>query len=260
MDGVADGKLVWTVSAPADGTKPAYFNEDPKGAYFLMGYASKNISRVYMIGDTFEADGVTIKEENKVLNYEYHAFDNLNNQLSGSYGGLFGIYAPGRVRYIVFSKKNSQEGVAPSPYLLMKERHEIDDQYAQLTSAEYALTDVDYKRTDHISAKTNFSQNRIVVTTLGYDAGWHIKAKTTGASGHAIEEELKVYRLDGGFVGFLAPAGEVSYEFRYKTPYLGAGCALVATAFVGYGLVHVGWWLYVRQKKKKHLEEATSDA
>jgi len=255
-----DGKLVWTINAPSGNALPDYFNEDPTGAYFLMAYPSKNISRVYMIGDTFEEDGVTIKEENRVLNYEYHSFDNVNSQLSGSYGGLFGIYAPGRVRYIVFSKKNGDDGASPNPYLLMKERYEIEAQYAKLTSQEYALTDVDYKQTDYISAKTNFSESRIVVTTLGYDAGWHVTAKYTGDSGQAIEEKLQVYRLDGGFVGFIAPKGEVTYQFRYKTPYLGVGYALAGGAVVGYAMLHVGYFLYQRHQKKKHLEEPTSDA
>ena len=226
-----DGKLVWSL-----GSGDPYMNEDPNGAYFLMAYNTKNISRVYMIGDTFNEDG-TIKEQNVVLNYEYHAFDNVNSQISGNYSGLFGIYAEGRVRQIVFSKKKSETGVSPIPFLLVQERKDFDNKYASMTDSEHLLTDVNYINSDHFTAKSNFSASKAVVTTLGYDAGWKVVAKTKGASGEYIETELTTTKMNGGFVGFFAPEGEVEYELTYTTPYLKGGIALSAAAgviFFGY--------------------------
>ena len=241
-----DGKLVWSL-----GVGDPYFNTDPTGAYFLMAYNDSNISRMYMLGDTFNEDG-TIKETNVVLNYEFHAFDNVNGQISGSYSGLFGVYAPGRVRRIVFSKKNGTAGVAPTPFLLMQERSVFEAQYAKLVSDEYALKEVHYLNSDHFTCKSEFTQSKAVVTTLGYDAGWKVKAKRTGDSGETIEEELPLVKMDGGFVGFFAPAGEVYYELTYMTPYLKGGVALCVAAIV----IFIGFEgaIFIHQLRKRKEE------
>ncbi len=241
-----DGKLVWSL-----GSGDPYMNEDPNGAYFLMAYDNKNISRIYMIGDTFNEDG-TIKKQNTILNYEYHAFDNVNSQISGSYSGLFGIYAEGRVRQIVFSKKNGESGVSPTPFLLVQEKCDFDAKYASLTDSDHLLTDVEYINSDHFRAKSNFSKSKAVVTTLGYDAGWKVVARTKGASGEYIETELPTTKMNGGFVGFFAPEGEVEYELTYVTPYVKGGIALSAAAgviFFGYEITLFAVRLRKRRKE-----------
>ncbi len=246
-DGLTDGKLVWSL-----GEGDPYMNEDPNGAYFLMAYNHKNISRMYMIGDTFNEDG-SFKKQNVILNYEYHSFDNVNGQSSGNYTGLFGIYAEGRVRQIVFSKKNGEDGSSPVPFLLVQERRDFDRKYAFMTDSDHLLTDVKYINSDHFTAKSSFSKSKAVVTTLGYDAGWKVIAKTKGDSGEYIETELKTLKMDGGFVGFFAPEGEVEYEFNYVTPYLKTGLALSVGAcaiFFGY---EITMFVIRLNKRKKEL-------
>ena len=242
-----DGKLVWSL-----GSGDPYMNEDPSGAYFLFAFNHKNISRVYMIGDTFNEDG-TLKKENTILNYEFHSFDNVNSQISGNYSGLFGIYAEGRVRQIVFSKKNGEDGEAPTPFLLMQERKDFEDKYSSITDEDHILTDVNYIDSDHFTAKSNFSKSKAVVTTLGYDAGWKIVARTKGESGEYIETELKNVKMDGGFVGFFAPEGEVEYVFTYATPYLKTGVILSAAAIVIFFSYEITVFALRAKKRKKEL-------
>lgn len=247
LDNLTDGKLVWSLG-PGD----PYMNEDPNGAHFLMAYNIKNISRVYMIGDTFNADG-TLKAENTILNYEYHAFDNVNSQSTGNYTGLFGIYAEGRVRQIVFSKKRSEEGSTPIPFLMVQEKSAFDEKYKSMTDSDHILSDVRYIDSDHFTAKSNFSKPKTVVTTLGYDAGWKVKARTKGDSGEYIETELRTVKLDGGFVGFFAPEGEVEYELTYVTPYLKSGLALSAAAGVIFFAYEVTAFALKVKKRKEEL-------
>jgi hypothetical protein len=220
---------------PSTGT---YFNTDTTGAYFLMNFNGTSSTRIYMIGDTYNADGTT-KATNVVLNYEYHMIDNWAS--SGErgytdYSGLFGFYAAGRVKYIVFCAKGSGTASMPSYlYLYKMERSDLEAEMAKLNSQEYALSDVEYS-TDRFTFSTDYSATKMVVTTIGYDEGWHVKA--TAADGTVTYPSM--YRLDGGFVGFAAPSGEVSYVLYYETPYFKLGTALAVTGFgiyIGYEVV-----------------------
>lgn len=253
-------KVVWKRS---DGQ---YLNEDKNGAYFLLGYNSNVRTRIYMIGDTFDENGNIVKE-NVLLNYEYWAISNLITSGTPSYGGLYGFYAPGRVKAIVYCRK--QEGntteVAARPFLLKQERSVFDERFNKLsTDKEYALTDVEYS-TNQFSFKSNFSSKRICVTTLGYDEGWSVLASYQGESGEMVTEACPTYKLDGGFVGFLAPKGEVSYSMTYMTPKLTTGVALSISAVVLYFGYELTLYLLWRKKKMNaslanisHEEKATS--
>jgi hypothetical protein len=57
--------------------------------------------------------------------------------------------------------------------------------------------------------------------------------------------------LDGGFVGFVAPEGDVSYTLTYVTPELKNGQIL---AIVGLGLFaayQIGYFCFARRHKKR---------
>lgn len=225
-----DGKLVWHLS------DDAYMNEDPDGAYFLLGYSGSNV-RIYLIGDTFEDDGVTVKEKNYTLAFEYNSMRTVRSEMSTSYSGLYGFYAPGRVKYIVYCK-NSGDGASANekPTVYVNEKKNFDSRYGYLNNDEHAVTNV-ISTNDKFTFNTNYSTPKMVVTTLGYDAGWNCQASWTGSTGEKVTEPCQVYRLDGGLVGFYAPSGDVSYVMSYSTPNLNKGLVLTylgLIAFFGY--------------------------
>lgn len=255
------------VLTPSNGSK--YFNTDETGAYFLMYYniddyeqsiRNKKITRVYLIGDTFDEDG-NIKEENVLLSYEYHTLRDYARMKVGYNGDVFGLYAKGRVKYICFCGKNSDGSTRTyeAPTLYMMERSAIDGENGILTklkSSEYNLTDVEYSA-DKFTFKTNFSENRLVTTIIGYDAGWSVTA--TDASGNHYTPNT--YKVDGGFLGFVAPGGvgEVTYTLSYHTPYLNEGFLLSMVGLfllVGY---ESGRWIYRRNKKKNETPKEKSE-
>jgi len=245
-----DGKLVWHLSGDA------YMNDDPDGAYYLLGYTG-TIARVYLIGDTFEDDGVTIKQKNYTLSYEYNSMKTVQNEVEDSYfNGLYGVYAPGRVKYIVYCK-NSPADTADyvktnKPKVYVNEKSNFDARYAYLNNDEHGLKNV-VSSTDKFTFSTSFSSPKMVTTTLGYDAGWNCKATTTGASGQKITEDCQMYRLDGGLVGFYAPKGEATYVLSYTTPSLKTGLVLTylgLIAFFGYEIA-----LFVLHYKKRMKEK-----
>ena len=97
---------------------------------------------------------------------------------------------------------------------------------------------------------SSFDHSRLVATTLGYDAGWKVYATT--ASGESTQ--CLTFKLDGGFVGFVAPAGEVHYTMKYQTPYLKEGAIMASVAVLGLAAYTIGRFLYSVHKEKKTPE------
>ncbi len=250
--GQDDDKIVWKKN---DG---GYLNNDATGAYFLLGYTSSARTRIYMIGDTFDEEGNLLKE-NTLLNYEYWAISNLISSGSSSYNGLYGFYAPGKVKAIVYCRKkegNATENVS-RPFLLKQERSDFESRLETLSNdSEYALSDVSYSVND-FTFKTNFSKKRICVTSLGYDEGWSVKATYQNEEGNIVTENCETFKLDGGFVGFLAPSGEVTYSLSYLTPTLKTGVALsIAAVVIYFGYELTLYLLYKKNRENRQKEKA----
>jgi hypothetical protein len=249
------------VLSPSSGAK--YFNSEAGGAYFEMSIAPgpyeqlfqstlSSATRVYFIGDTFEDDGVTVKQSNACLAYEYHAIDNIQNGEigRGNYNNLYGFYAAGKVKHIVFCAMNKGQYYhmpESTPHLYVMDKSKVDERYKRLFDKEHYVTDVTHT-TDRFTCQTHFSTSKFVCTHIGYDAGWSVTA--TLADG--TKQKLTTYRLDGGLVGFIAPAGEVSYVIQYQTPYLKTGLLLATAGLV----IYLGYEIYVfiRNVKKTQKE------
>jgi hypothetical protein len=222
------------------------FNTDPNGAYFLMSYLGAH-TRVYMIGDTVE-NGVT--KTDQLLCYEYKMIRNYNwYGGNGDQGGnaLFGFYPRGIVRYIVLCSMPSDYGVTTTlPNFIrfyMMERSAYDAQLQ--TIKDNALKNVNHW-TDNFTCTSDYSEKKLVVTSIAYDAGWRVYA--TDAAGKTTQ--LPTYKLDGGFVGFVAPAGETSYHLFFQTKYLKEGALLAMAGFGMYALYEV--IMFVRETKREH--------
>ena len=226
------------VLSPLSGT---YFNNDPTGAYFTLHYPAEEPVRVILIGDTFENDGVTVKESNALLTFEYHALESTGGY--GSYYGNYGLYAEGRVKYIIFESNgpcgsedayNTVE-IPSSIAIYMQERHEaysidnpgdsIEARSRIINDPEYRLNNVKRVNNDEYTFSTDFPEARVVVTQIGYDEGWQA---------YANGKEIKTFRVDGGFVGFLAPKGDAEYKLTYMTPYLKGALGIASAGFMVY--------------------------
>lgn len=246
-----DGKVVYT---PASGT---YFNTDKNGSYFEMRFPrGKNdigtSTRIYFVGDTFNSDG-SPKNTNVTLNYEYHSIDGTQGgELGGySYDDFYGFYASGLVKYVVLCSKGVGNTAMPNskPVMYYLNKSNIDAKYATLTDKEHAVTDVTHS-TDRFTCKTAFSSSKFVTTHIGYDAGW----KITATKEDGTVEALTTYRLDGGLVGFIAPAGATYYVLQYETPELKMGFALSTVGLVMYLTYEIAILAYGIHKQQKELD------
>ena len=113
------------------------------------------------------------------------------------------------------------------------------------------VTDIKYSA-DKFTFKTNYDSKKLVVSYMAYDAGWKIKAKDN-ATGKT--SDLKVYKANGGFVSFVAPVGDYSYEMTYNTPYLNISYLGSALAFTGFFTTMLGYYLYHEKKKNHYLDK-----
>lgn len=73
---------------------------------------------------------------------------------------------------------------------------------------ENAVQDIVYKA-DNFRFKTNYTRPKMVALNIPFDDGW--KLLKNG-------EEQKIYKVNGGFVGFVAPEGNNEYQLSYTSP------------------------------------------
>lgn len=246
------------VYTPANGDK--YFNDDNSGAYislmFNMSKTSK--TRVFMIGDYTDESGVL--HENQLLCYDYNTLSTyMSSKISGaSNADVFGFYPKGKVKYICLNAKPSDysgSGVdndaayIPTTFgVYVANRKDVETFYNKYKSAEYVLKDAKYS-TNKVTFSSEFPSKKLVVTTLGYDAGWKVYATLEDGN----SKECPVYKLDGGFVGFVAPEGNVTYVMKYQTPYLKEGAIFASSAVVILSCYTIGRFIYQIRKRKKEL-------
>lgn len=105
-----------------------------------------------------------------------------------------------------------------------------------------SLVDVVFTNNE-ISFKTNYESEKFVVTTIPYDKGWSVKTSDG--------EALKVYRVQGGFVGFVSGDGETEYTMSYVPEYFNMGLALSLSALLITLLLELNIYVYKRHKRKK---------
>ena len=231
-----------------------YLNTDPRGAYFEFHYyTSKEIGpRVYAIGDKFDEDG-NLTEENAVLAFDHPLIDSVTKSFWNSSKSVFGLYARGRVKYIVFCYPGGNDKIGFSPsdfYYVKKEYGEIMDTYAYMQ--ENKLNNV-VRGVNTFTFSTNYAKDRIVVTSLGYDKGWGGTVK--GPNGKAMP--LQTLKLDGGLVGFVAKGSITegvndiyTYELRYETPYSKLSVLAWVVGSLGFGSLAL-LPTFLKNKKKK---------
>ena len=113
------------------------------------------------------------------------------------------------------------------------------------------ITDVVYKA-DKFTFKTNYSESKFIVSRVAYDAGWKIKAVDNFTK---KSTNIKVYKGNGGFISFIAPAGDYSYTMVYETPYLKISYILSAFSFEGFFLSMMAYHFIQEKKRRHHLDQ-----
>jgi uncharacterized membrane protein YfhO len=226
---IEDGKTLYIVIDSSDGLP---LNSDADGAYFAFSLVSSGSWEVYSVG----VDGKMLSYENAAVS-DYISSDMHDSPLRSN---LFGLYSKGITQKIIMRSINSAIPVE-SPYVYKIEENDAVAWQTSKKDSEHALSNV-FKDINSLSFDTHFKNDKTVVTQICYETGFSLRAKKNG-----IFENIKTFKLNGGLLGFEAPAGDVSYVLSYETPYLSEwnGMALFSlTALLAYTIAF-------EQKKKK---------
>lgn len=218
-----------------------YLSSDETGCYIEFKYWNIGPApRVLVFGDK---DGKT----NQLLTFESSSLSlakdaGYYNQRSSS----FGLYVEGHAKSVVLLWSSGATAINIYPQnLTMYVTGKKDMLRQQQKLVENSLKDVKKENANEYSFSSDYSSDRIVVTELGFDKGWSLKA--TKEDGTVVD--CPVYKLDGGLVGFCAPQGKTTYILSYKTPYLTGGTVLacLGTACLG----GFGIYSFIRNTKKR---------
>lgn len=184
---------------------------------------------------TAKVDIYVIGEDGEIITYDTH----MNPQGSQSYKTLRALHVT-KPAYGIVVINRQPELVFRSSSIYTYEQDELD--YFINKTKENPLENVKWTK-NKLSFETNYDKEKFVVTTIPYDKGWHV-GYTIGDS--RIGGPLKVFKTHGGFVGFVAPKGNIKYTMSFVPEGLASG--ILAT----FGAIYVGIiGLVLRNNKKK---------
>ena len=186
-----------------------------------------------------------IDKDNKIFMYDSHDDDTTDNTCY-----MRGFYIKRDVyRLAICGKYASSYLYDSSLNMYIESREDYEVRKANMTASP--IENVTYTQDKFTFETHNQEANRFVVSRVAYDSGWKIKAKDS--NGKSIN--IKVYKGNGGFVSFVAPKGDYSYEMVYETPYLTLSYIVSALSFTGFFTSMVGYHIYQEKKKRHHLDQ-----
>ena len=186
-------------------------------------------------------------EDDKVLTSDRHMIHWYNKEYDYKYER--GFYVNEEVKRIEIRLYDT---CSPTQYLVMPYvSFEYYDSYKARMDylKKYEFEEVK-KGINGFSFKTNYAEERFIVTQVPYDAGWKLKVKDE--NGKNIN--TKIYSAQGGFVSFVAPQGEIYYELNYVTPGLSTGCLGLLIGIFMFSAMYYS--IEVIQEEKRRINKA----
>lgn len=217
------------VYEPNNGQK--YFEIGEHGGSYLFDYPTRQTW-----GTDYTAAVFLINEDNKVI-----TFDDLQGYSNSNASGhmIRGLYSKERIKHIIVTPLGNAKAYVGSSPIYYEPWENVEQRYQN--AIDYSLKNVKYSVND-FDFETNYEKERFVSTQVAYTKGWKVRA--TNELG--VQKDLKVYNVQGGFAGFVAPKGYTKYHMYYVTDgvQLFFPVSLFATAVV------IGSGVLVKIKKK----------
>ena len=221
---------------PPDGASTFPCGTD--GSYFVIDYPVRG-----GMGDN-NACVWLIDEDDKVITFDECRYTNSDINFVGR--GLYSKVPVSKIIVCPLGDKAylSDVSVYYSPYEKVKEN--------LVKAGDNGIKDLT-RKVNNFTFNTNYEKDKFITTQLAFTGGWKVKA--TLENGEVIYP--KVYNAQGGFAGFVAPKGKVSYEITYMTPdFVKWGLVSVA-AFIGLGAI-TATTVIIQRKKKETREDSLS--
>lgn len=96
------------------------------------------------------------------------------------------------------------------------------------------------------SFDTSFNKDKMVVLQIPYDTGWSLQKTDTNNN----QEEVKIYKGQGGFISFYGESGDLHYFLKYETPLLKEGIYLLAVGSFLVGAYYLAYTRFYLNKKR----------
>jgi uncharacterized membrane protein YfhO len=176
-------------------------------------------------------------ENNDIIIRDAHSFVNT------SFKFMRGYYPTRPVsRIVIVPKFSSGSMLHPSLY-----RETYTDHQTRLEDLNaYRLEN--YQHTENsMTFETNFDSERMIVLNTAFDPGWRVKVT------NELDEvsQPKIYKAQGGFIGFLSGKGPSTYQVSYWTPYLTEGMIVSLVGFsVFAGMTGAAWMIEKKRQEK----------
>jgi uncharacterized membrane protein YfhO len=207
-----------------------HFGNDPLGYFFAMQLRLSYHATVYFLD---EQDNVIIRDAHSKVN--------------SSFKYMRGYYANNPVAKILIVPQ-SNYGSIPYPAL-------FQEPYGDYLNRLSALSDFPLLHFSHsyntMRFMTNDAMRRFIVLSTPYDPGWRV----TLTHEDGTRESRKVYKAQGGFIGFVSEEGNTTYKVEYLTPFLPEGVGISLVSFT----VYVGSYLIYRYLKHRFIKRAKKE-
>lgn len=200
----------------------------PDGGYMMLHWPMSSRVRVFLYD-----------ENDEVITFE----DVYNPSSSRYFKTLRGMHSTVSVKKLTVVPIGEQY-TENSSYIFAYSPTQLQNVISK--SEEFPLENVNVK-TNKITFRTNYDEEKFIVTTIPFDRGWNVRSLNSARTGQAI----KVYKTHGGFVGFMSEAGDTNYEMSFMPEYFMLGSLTTVIGFyIGvFGLVYTS-----KLKKHKKVE------
>ena len=236
-EGIPANKLQLVYEYPYGETFP----HDEHGSYFILDYPIRNPWTNY------NTCVWLIDEEGKTITFDEVRYTESDNTYVGR-----ALYSSVPVSKMILCPLG--DSFLNTQYLTLRY-----EPYGQVLdrldkAADNGISDIT-RDVNEFTFKTNYETEKFVVTQLAYTEGWKVEATLPDGS----VTSLKVYNSQGGFAGFVAPKGAVSYKMTYMTPGFVKWALVSAAAFIGMGAITAAP-LVLRKRKEKRGEPLNQES
>lgn len=181
--------------------------------------------------------------DDKLLTYDNHMTHWYSK--NGDIKTNRGFYVNKEVRKIIISLR---ENLDNNRYLLTPTmQYMYYNDYLEIINSlkENAIKDVKIISSDQLKFKTDYQEDRMVYLSIPYDKGWSLVDENNN--------KVKLYKVNGGFVGFVSEEGLHSYTLTYVTPSLLTGLKLTFISTTIVEIYYVANILLEEEKQRRSL-------
>ncbi len=177
----------------------------------------------------YNIDWYLYDENYKVITHDMHMWNGYSKTYDWKYAR--GFYVDRPVKKIVGVLKDNLANtteIISKPYFEYEYNTEYQNDIDMLKDNAKDIK-ITSRTTDKINFKTSFDDSKIIVANIPYESGWSLRREYVNNENNVVESDVKLFKAQGGLLGFIGDKGEYNYVLSYETPGLKIGSVLTYT-------------------------------